>query len=144
MAWQDFSDLATVHFNMAADVSARFFLLVDGGTTAGQKAGPTYTELVFEHYAFVPRAPKNFYAQLPAAKRERDHCLVWMPPEAADRLITAKVSSGDNAARILDVQRNKWYVVAKEWDYLRQGVLNGVIGELFDGLPPIDLPAPPP
>ena len=144
MAWHDFSDLATVHFNMKADVKARYFLLVDGGTTAGQKAGPTYTELFPSHYSYVPRAPKNFYAQLPAAKRERDYCLAWMPPLLADRLITAKVSSGKNAGRILDVGRNKWYVVAKEWDYLRQGALNGVIGELFDGLPPSDLPAPPP
>jgi len=141
MAWFDFGDLVTDHFNMSADASVRFFQFVDGATIAGQKQPPTYVELVFSAYSFVPNAPKNFYAQLPADKRERDYCLAWLPPSEAARLTTVKTATGENAGRILDVDRNKWYVVAREWDYLRQGNLNGVIGELFDGLPPGDLPA---
>ena len=146
MAWdEDFSDLVTDFFDMSALANFRFFLVIDGARIAGQKAPPTYEELVFTNYTPVPRAPKNIYALLPADKRERDHCLVWFPPgEGVERLQTTKTVDGKNAGRILDVDRSKWYVVSKEFDYLRQGRLNGVVGELVDGLPPSDLPAPPP
>ncbi len=140
MSWIDFSDLATDHFNMAADVAARFFELVPGAVAFGVPAAPTWLELTFLEYAFVPRAPKNFYAQLPANKRERDFCLVWLPPSAADRLTTVKLAGNKNAGRIYDTQRAKWYAVSKEWDYLRQGSLNGVIGELIDKPVPGNLP----
>lgn len=138
--WFDFSDLATVHFDMASHVAARFFVFVPGPTIAGAPSAPSYTELVFAHYAFVPRAPKDYYQQLPADKRERDFCLVWMAEADIQRLTTVKLADGTNAGRILDVQRSKWYAVTKEWDYGRQGALNGVIGELIDGPVPAGLP----
>ena len=145
MPWDEFfDDVLEDHFDMKAITNVRFFLVVDGERIAGQKAASTYTEIVPSHYAFVPRAPKNVYALLPADKRERDHCLAWMSATDAVRLTTAKTSGGKNAGRILDAERNKWYVVSVELDYLRQGKLNGVVGDLVDGLPPADLPAPPP
>lgn len=145
MAWdEDFSDLVEDHFDMSALANFRFFLVVDGATIVGQKAPPTWTELFSRGYSPVPRAPKNVYALLPVDKRERDHCLVWLSPTTAQRLVTAKTKDGENAGRILDADRNKWYVVVKELDYLRQGRVHGVVGEIVDGPPPDDLPAPPP
>lgn len=140
MAWFDFSDLAADHFDMAADVAARFFNFVPGAVLYGVPQAATWNEIFFSEYAFVPRAPKNVYDQLPADKRERDHCLVWMPPSDVARLKTVKIVGPKNASRIYDVQRSKWYVVSDEWDYVRQGNLNGVIGELVDGPAPDNLP----
>ena len=143
MPWFDFGDLVTDYFNMSEDAAVRFFAVEDGGTIAGQKQPSTYVELTFLDYAFVPNAPKNFYAQLPADKRERDYCLVWMTDNEASRLTTVKQADGTNAGRIYDVERDKFYIVSKEYDYLRQGNLNGVIGALIDGATPGDLPDPP-
>jgi len=147
MAWWNFSALPTHFFKMTdipGGVSARYFIVQGGAMVAGTRAAATHVEMVDPDAAFVPRAPKNYYDTLPADKRERDFCLVWFSTRAnAEALVSAKISGNKNAGRILDVQRNKWYVVAKEWDYGRQGNLHGVIGELIDGLPPDDLPAPP-
>lgn len=148
MTWWDFSSLPKQYFKMTgtAGVSARYFITQLGAMSGGVRAPNTYVEIIDEDATFVPRAPKNFYDTLPADKRERDFCLVWFGTlEGMQRLTTAKINGNENenAGRILDVQRNKWFIVSKEYDYVRQGNLNGVIGELIDGPPPDNLPAPP-
>lgn len=146
--WWDFSALPGFFFDMSSPANGpkpRFFLQQGGAMSKGARQPPTYEELVYPNVAFVPRAPKDFYALLPADKRERDYCLVWFPPSVDyTRLITAKTFDNKNAGRIYDPQRNKFYAVQTEWDYLRQGNLHGVVGSLIDAVPPTDLPPPPP
>lgn len=142
MVWHDFTDLVTAHFNMAPFVTARFFAVVTGAVVKGVPQPPTYNEIVFSSYSIVPQQRKDRRDQLPADQRERDTLLLWTPDPALARLTTVKLVGYQNAGRVLDVQRGKWYVALEEYDYGRQGNLSGVILELYDGPPP-ELPDPP-
>jgi len=141
MAWFDFSDLVTDHFNMAASVSLRFFDVVNGAVVDGVPQPATFVEIFFSSYAYVPRAPKDFYAQLPADKREREYVLTWTPVDGPV-LSTVKLVGQANASRIYDVAKNKLYVCEQELPYARQGNLAGTVAQLIDEAVP-ELPDPP-
>lgn len=141
MSWYDFSDLVTEHFNMTPHVALRFFDVVNGAVIDGVPQPATLTELTFASYSHVPRAPKDYYDQLPADKREREHILVWTPVDGPT-LRTVKRDGQANASRVYDVDKDKLYVCTEEWPYARQGNLAGVVAELVDGPTPA-LPDPP-
>lgn len=141
MSWYDFSDLVTAHFNMTPFVALRFFDVVNAPVVDGVPGTSTFVELSFSSYSHVPRAPKNFYDQLPADKREREYILVWTPVDGPT-LRTVKRAGQANASRIYDVAKDKIYVCAEEWPYARQGNLAGVIAELIDGPTPALPPVP--
>jgi hypothetical protein len=141
MAWFDFSDLVTDHFNMQPHVNLRFFDVVNGAIEDGVPQPETLVEMFFASYSFVPRAPKDFYTQLTADKREREYVLVWTPVSDTP-LKTVKLVGQGNASRVYDVMRNKLYVCAEEWPYARQGNLAGTIAQLIDEVVPT-LPDPP-
>lgn len=141
MPWFDFSPLVNNFFNMKAHVNLRFFDVVNGAVIDSVPQPSTLVELFFDSYSFVPRAPKDYYEQLPADKREREYVLVWTPVTATP-LHTVKLVGQANASRVYDVDRNKLYVCEEEWPYARQGNLAGTIAQLVDAPVPA-LPDPP-
>ena len=98
-------------------------------------------------YAFVPSPPSEYIDQLSEGDRERGPVLIWQWSELddgtpTDSLRTIRQSDHGRADRVYDVDRDRWYDVATEYDFRRQAKVSGVVALLIDGVPTDILPPP--
>ena len=138
MSADDFRDLV-LEWNYDLEVNLEFQRASPGGFEFGERVGGTgYAPIVMlAPFAWVPNPPKKFIDMLSEGDRERDSVLIWQWSEALDGTPLETLQAINQVGhslpdRVKDLDRDRVYRVATQFEYTRQAKVNGAICVLID------------